>query len=100
MTLARRGVTLVELLVVLAVTGIILALAAAAPRPSMRTAPGMLRDEVRQARARALRTGTSVTISITIGGHAQSLTALPDGSVLADSLIPVERLSGRSADAR
>ena len=97
----RRGVTLLELLVVLVILGLVASLVAFAPAAVERVPAGEVEARVAAARREALRSGAPVTIDITIDGHPHSLTALPDGSVIADPTLGVERLSGRLVgDAR
>ena len=74
----RRGFTLLELILTLAITATLLAVAGMA----FRTAGPREVDRVGQARRRAIATGT------TVSGFSQGtgrFTALPDGSVLTDS---------------
>ena len=91
-----RGVTLVELIVVLAILGILagvtgLALGAAKPVPSASTEVAAAAS----ARRQALERGEAVTVTLHSGGVARTLTALPDGSVIGDPDLPIERLTGR-----
>lgn len=91
------GVTLVELIVVLAVLGVMAAvtgLAFRAPRPADRT--DVWAAGVTDARARALATGAPVSVVLDARGADAMVTAYPDGSVLADSALGVDRLTGRT----
>jgi prepilin-type N-terminal cleavage/methylation domain-containing protein len=95
-TRTRRGVTLVELVVVLAVCGIlagVVGLAMRAARPVADTPE----QRLAAARREALRTGRPVTAVWTIDGKAAQATARPDGSTIADPALGVDRLTGRSA---
>jgi prepilin-type N-terminal cleavage/methylation domain-containing protein len=96
----RTGVTLVELLVVLAILGIMagisgLALRAAPPREPKDT------DLARVAAARreALRSGRPVLVALRDSGGPRSAFVLPDGSVVGDSLLAIDRLTGGPRDA-
>jgi prepilin-type N-terminal cleavage/methylation domain-containing protein len=97
---ARAGVTLIELIVVLALLSIVAGVVALAMRaaPSARAEDAALR-RVLAARDSALRIGHPLTISMTLGGVEHSATAYPDGRVVADSTFHVDLLNGRPADA-
>jgi prepilin-type N-terminal cleavage/methylation domain-containing protein len=91
-----RGVTLVELLVVIAllgllagVTGLTLGAAKQVPSASAEVAAAS------SARRQALERGEPVTVTVNSGSVVRSLTALPDGSVIGDPDLPIERLTGR-----
>ena len=89
----RRGTTLVELVVVLAVMAVIAGVAAfslgsAGP---ITASPVTLLDE---AKRRAISERAPVTITIAHNGAHYLVTALPDGGVVADSALAVDRLSG------
>lgn len=81
---ARRGTTLVELLVVLVLIGILAALvgpsfASLDPPP---LTVGTMSAELRRA---AIATGRDTTLVRSMGGSIVVLTARPDGAVLSDS---------------
>lgn len=90
------GVTLVELIVTLALLGITGGVVAATVH---RARPAVSRPDMEAlavgARSEALASGRAVTIEIAHAGRQYSMTALPDGSVLGDSVIGLDRLSGR-----
>lgn len=94
---ARRGVTLLELLVVLVILGLVASLVAFAPSAVERAPVDDVGASIAEARREALRTGVSVTIEILIEGAKRSVTAMPDGSVIADPSLDVNRLSGRGS---
>jgi prepilin-type N-terminal cleavage/methylation domain-containing protein len=92
---ARRGVTLVELMVTLALIGLLagvvgLTLHTARHAPSIDAATARLVA----ARDSALRFGVPVTITLTVDGHSHVATALPDGRVIADSAFAIDAMSG------
>jgi prepilin-type N-terminal cleavage/methylation domain-containing protein len=86
----RRATTLVELIVVLAILGILAAVAGV----SMRRAASLHRVEAPEtigvmiagARREAIRSGRAVAVALDDSGTVAMATALPDGSVIADSL--------------
>jgi len=92
-----RGLTLVELLVVLMIIGLTTSVVALALGSATRsTETDSLRDEITAARDSAIRTSRPVTERIG-GSHGRiEITALPDGRVIADSALSVDRLSGDS----
>jgi prepilin-type N-terminal cleavage/methylation domain-containing protein len=111
--------TLVELITVLAILGIMAGIVGAAfidAEPVAPTGIALAHASVADARRQAITTGLPVTIALTVGdelgpahapdsfsvaptGNARTrfyrATAIPDGSVLADSALGIERLSGR-----
>lgn len=92
----HRGVTLVELVVVIAILGLAAGVAGLAFRPPpSRTGPDARGPAIAGARARALATGARVTVAVDSGGSDATVTAHPDGSVLAAPALTVERLTGK-----
>lgn len=93
------GVTLVELIVSIALLGLLAGIVGLATR---RSNPGSFAGtpaaQLAAARREALRTGLPVSLSLSVDGHLRLATALPDGSVLADSALGMDRLSGSSAE--
>jgi len=89
------GTTLVELLVTISILGIMAAVTTMAARrigasvadDPARVLAEPLRVTVEQGRAR--------TIGLVIDGRTAAATLNADGSIVADSLVRVERLSGR-----
>lgn len=56
---------------------------------------GATADEVQQARAAALKSGSPVTALVARKGRMLRLTAFPDGSVAADTALRLDPLSGQ-----
>lgn len=95
MTFPARGLTLVELLVVLVLIGLSASVVGLAL--DTRTAPTAvtsLHDLVTVARDSAIRAGRPVTVRLRGRDAGDALTALPDGRVIADSALAIDRLSG------
>ena len=95
-----RGVTLLELLVTMSILAALSAVTTlgvrriTAPRPDdPRT---ILANGIRQ----VLATGRATTLHFVIDGLVTSATVLPDGSVVADSALALERLTGIPARAK
>jgi prepilin-type N-terminal cleavage/methylation domain-containing protein len=103
MTIARRGVTLVELIVALTLVALMAGVAtvtmrAAAKAGSADSAAARVDAAIAALRDSALRVGVPVsdTLRVAAGVAAAELTAFPDGSVVGDSTLPVERTTGRT----
>jgi prepilin-type N-terminal cleavage/methylation domain-containing protein len=108
----RAGITLLELIVVLAIMGIMAAvvgLAVRQPEPSIpATSLEAAQAAVAEARRVAIHTGQPVAITVSIDAGAREstspagtliqlhATAAPDGSVIADTALRIDRLSGRA----
>ena len=111
---ARSGVTLVELLVVIVILGIAAGVAGIAigTASSWTDSVSDWRRAVGEARSRAIATGSPVRVRVRVplprAGDAAgatgdsaltaSVTALPDGSVLAPLAMGMNRLTGRSSN--
>lgn len=94
----RRGVTLLELLVVVTLVGIVASVAVIA-MPGKRVLPDDTAHRIAGARTEALRTGRPVTVVVQLDTVYGVATAMPDGSVLADSAAHVDRLTGQPLPA-
>jgi len=93
----RAGSTLVELIVTLALLAVIFTVVAFAlpgRRPVVTT-----KSIVSDARARAIAMRRPVTIVLSDSSQPLDVTVLPDGQVIADSALHLDRLTGRAADA-
>ncbi|HMC56722.1 MAG TPA: type II secretion system protein [Gemmatimonadaceae bacterium] len=94
----ERGSTLLELIVTLAIMSIVFGVVALAL--SRRQTPvDDWRAQVAAAREQALRTRARVTAEIATANGRGALTAFPDGTVIGDSALGVDRLSGEIARA-
>jgi prepilin-type N-terminal cleavage/methylation domain-containing protein len=107
----RRGVTLLELLVAIVIIGVsttVILVAWKAQEPEASASPDDIGSWIADARRRAIATGRSQQVRVRIDdagrvmawtrdvgiGSLRQFVAHPDGSVVADSAIRVERLSG------
>jgi prepilin-type N-terminal cleavage/methylation domain-containing protein len=95
----RRGSTLIELVVTLAIMGLVAGMVTLAlQRQSPPTVDPFVR--ISAARHAALITRRPVTIDLVIDGALMVLTALPDGGVVADTSLHFDRLTGARLHAR
>lgn len=98
---SRFGVTLVELVVVLAVLGTVAAVTAPALPRQLDRSQGALRDSIAVARAVAASTGRPATRLVPASGAVPSIvTAWPSGLVLVDSARRTRVVNSEGDDAR
>ena len=96
----RPGVTLIELIVVLAIVAIMAGVTTLAFRRADMTptvAPWV--SAVAAARRTAVDSDRTVSLTVRVGDKVYAATALPDGSVVADAALGVDRLTGEVAHA-
>jgi prepilin-type N-terminal cleavage/methylation domain-containing protein len=96
----RHGVTLVELIVVLAIVAVIagvttLAFRRADLRPNV---PAWV-SAVAAARRVAIDSAKTISLTVTVGDSIYAASALPDGSVVADKRLGIDRLIGEPKHA-
>ncbi len=96
----RRGTTLVELLVVLCILGVIASVTVLAIRrfdgPSPDDPAAILAESLRA----AVDTPRTIFVRVARDGPPLSATILPDGSIVADSTLGADRLTGRTGHVR
>lgn len=90
----RGGVTLVELIVVLAIMTVMAAVVGLAAPPIRHADPDIATTRVTAARRTALSSGQPVSITVVSREHPYAVTAYPNGAVVADSALAVDRLAG------
>jgi prepilin-type N-terminal cleavage/methylation domain-containing protein len=97
---SRAGFTLVELLVVmtiLAITSMIATLAVHGAEPLSPDDPWRILADSQRI---ALATGKSIVVRLSVSGKPAYASIQPDGSVVADSILEMGRLSGLRTDER
>ena len=91
----RRGVTLIELIVAIAIVAFVAGLVGLRiPEPATHhtdTRQSLLFD----ARHRSLREGRQLVVHGSDSAGRWSAIALPDGSIVADSALHIQRFTGR-----
>jgi prepilin-type N-terminal cleavage/methylation domain-containing protein len=92
----RAGISLAEVVVVLAILGVFAGVAGLAARSLARTDTASERaSAIADARRRALEMRRPVTLTVQLGNGTARLLALPDGSVRADTGLGLDPLTGR-----
>jgi prepilin-type N-terminal cleavage/methylation domain-containing protein len=91
----RSGVTLIELIVVLAIVAIMAGVATLAFRRADLTPqvePWV--SAIAAARRTAIDSDRTVSLTVRVGDTIYSATALPDGSIVADAALGIDRVTG------
>jgi len=92
------GSTLMELLVVLTIIAVIAGVTGLSFRATEHRAPvNPAEARIADARREAIRSGRAVTVITWRGERAITATAHPDGRVVADTGVSIDRFSGRPA---
>lgn len=96
----RTGVTLLELILVLAILGLMAGIVGlAAPRIVTITKADSAVARAMELRALAIRSGNVLTGDVATHSGIVTVSAYPDGRVLADSALRIDPLSGRATHA-
>jgi len=94
----RRGLTLAELIIVLGILGLLAGVTALAFRsadPLPRVTPAQA--TIAAIRRAAIDSGRPISVAIPGDSGPRAATAFPDGSVIADPSLHVDRWSGARA---
>jgi len=98
--MARPGVTLVELIVVLAIIAVIAGVTTLAfRRADLTPSVEPWVSAIATARRIAIDSSRTVRLTVRIGDSVYAATALSDGSVVADGRLGIDRLSGEVTHA-
>ena len=96
----RVGYTLIEMVITLALLGIVALMTTLGIRRFTRPSPGDPGTIIADTLERVLATGRSVTLQFVVNGRPVLATVNPDGSVIADTALRVNRFTGRSTNAK
>ena len=91
-TASRPGVTLIELVIAIALLSLMASIVVAAGNSQKKAPP--IADAIEQAREAAIHSGREVPLRVIAHGIAYRLVAEPDGSIVGDSALGIDRLSG------
>lgn len=97
---SRLGTTLVELVVSVALLGLIASIATLAARRISRPDPTAPATIIADSLESVLSSGRQMTLQFMVDGRPTLATLKPDGSVLADSLLRIDRFTGRNTGVR
>lgn len=91
---SRPGTTLIELIVVIALLGVAMTVVGTAIMELPFQSP-TLQDEILAAQRTAIERGRPEVLIVKDLGIVHALSIMPDGSVIADSSLHVDRWTGR-----
>jgi hypothetical protein len=89
------GATVLELIVTVAIIGVTASIAALAARRAPPPDPANPATIIADTLERVLATGMPVTLTFNVHARPVVATVNPDGTIVADSALVIERLSGR-----
>jgi prepilin-type N-terminal cleavage/methylation domain-containing protein len=96
----RRGVTLIELVVTIALLAILTAVATLAVRTIQRPPPNDPASMLADSLTAAIGSSHPITVVVLRHGDRAFATANPDGTVTADSVFRTDALTGRPTNVR
>jgi prepilin-type N-terminal cleavage/methylation domain-containing protein len=95
----RRGTTLLEMLISVVLLGILASVATPALRRVTAPPAGDAFTAIAESLDVAIASGRTITLEVVVESRPAFATVYPDGSVVADSAIHVDRLTGHRNDA-
>jgi prepilin-type N-terminal cleavage/methylation domain-containing protein len=95
----RRGTTLIEMLVSIVLLGIVASVATPALRRAAMPPMSDAFTAIAESLDVAIASGRTITLQLSMESGSAFATVRPDGSVVADSAIHVDRFTGRPGDA-
>jgi len=95
----RRGTTLIEMLVSIVLFGIVASVATPALRRAAMPPVNDAFTTIAESLDVAIASGRTITLQLSMDSGLAFATVRPDGSVVADSAIHVDRFTGRPNDA-
>jgi len=97
---SRRGGTLIELLISLSLLGIMASVVTLAVRRIAPPDPTDPMTIIGDTTSVIMASGQPATLEFEVNGQLVFATLNPDGSIVADSLLAIERFTGRRLRAR
>jgi prepilin-type N-terminal cleavage/methylation domain-containing protein len=99
-TAPHRGVTLVELLVTLALLGVLASVATLALRIAASPDPADPRNVVADSMRVSAASGRTISVRMRIRGQDAAASVRPDGSIIADSEYHIDPTTGLPNNAK
>lgn len=96
----QPGSTLIELLVTIALLGIIASVATLALRQTSKPRPDDPMVIIADTLGSVLTSGKPVTLQFVVNRSPVEATVNPDGSIVADTSLHIDRLTGRTLNVR
>jgi prepilin-type N-terminal cleavage/methylation domain-containing protein len=96
----NRGSTLIEMLVTLALLGILASVATLGFRRMTPPAPDDPMTIIADTINAVIKSGQPATLQFMVNGRPTLATLNPDGSIVADTALHIDRFTGRSTRAR
>lgn len=93
---SHRGATLVELIVTVALLGLVASVTTLAARRIARPDPQAPAVIVADSLDAVLSSGRAMTLEFVVGGRPLFATIKPDGGVVADTALHMDRFTGRN----
>jgi prepilin-type N-terminal cleavage/methylation domain-containing protein len=93
--MTRRGSTLIEMLVTLALLGILASVCALAIRRITPPDPNDPMTIIADTLNAVMRSGQAATLQFMVNGRPALATLNPDGSIIADTALHVDRFTGQ-----
>ena len=92
---ARRGVTVLELIVSVAIIGVMASVTTLVVHRAAPPDPTLPATIIADTLEHVLTTGAPVTLTFNVNARPAAATINPDGTIVADSALLVDRLTGR-----
>jgi prepilin-type N-terminal cleavage/methylation domain-containing protein len=98
--MTRRGGTLIEILITLALLGVLASVTTLAIRRITPPDPNDPLTVIADTINAVMKSGRPATLQFIVNGRPALATLNPDGSIIADTVLHIDRLTGESTHAR